>query len=346
MANRQESSLLRRVVAVARDLFQAHDLKSVVEMVGTGAADLLGADEVLLVAKLFGQDYVTEFDRDGRPTPARPSKPLYRKSIEALDSGTPLIGDAQDECLLGFAFPAGQPVGILSALWHSKDRLACVTTQAVVLRYLGELAGAALGNVTYRQALEEQQSSQTEELKAATVERAREADRRDEIDREKDRLAVTDVLTGMLNRRGFFLQAEQGFKTARRQGIASTVIFVDIDGLKLVNDTLGHDVGDRLIEASARILRQSFRDSDVVGRLGGDEFAAYTLDSDQPETILSRISTNVERFHRASSVPYRISFSTGIVRCDPHSDKCLNDYLCLADRRMYEQKRERKPRHH
>ena len=154
------------------------------------------------------------------------------------------------------------------------------------------------------------------------------------------RISVTDVMTGLLNRRGFFLHAERSFKVARRQGIPSALIFADVDGLKAVNDELGHDAGDRFIQDSARILQDSFRDSDVVARLGGDEFAAFTLGSTQPQVILARIQENIEAL-RQSSLPYQISFSTGIVQCDPSSDLTLSDYLALADKQMYEQKKGR-----
>jgi diguanylate cyclase (GGDEF)-like protein len=161
------------------------------------------------------------------------------------------------------------------------------------------------------------------------------------VEEEIHRISVTDVLTGLLNRRGFFLHAERSFKVARRQGIPSALIFADIDGLKAVNDELGHDAGDRFIQDSARILQDSFRDSDVVARLGGDEFAAFTLGSTQPQVILARIQENIEGLRRHSSSPYQISFSTGIVQCDSSSDLALSDYLALADKRMYEQKKGR-----
>ena len=148
-------------------------------------------------------------------------------------------------------------------------------------------------------------------------------------------------MTGMLNRRGFFLHAEQSFKVARRQGIPSLLVFADIDGLKAVNDGFGHDAGDRLIQDGARIFQNSFRDSDVVARLGGDEFAAFTLDSAQPEIILAPYPGQHKKHEQSSSVPYRLSFSTGIAQCDPSSDLTLSDYLSLADKQMYAKKQGR-----
>jgi diguanylate cyclase (GGDEF)-like protein len=121
------------------------------------------------------------------------------------------------------------------------------------------------------------------------------------------------------------------YAASRAIPIPSALIFADIDGLKAVNDELGHDAGNRFIQDSARILQDSFRDSDVVARLGGDEFAAFTLGSTQPQVILARIQENIEALRPYSSLPYQISFSTEIVQCDPSSDLTLSDRLgCRA----------------
>lgn len=343
---------LRRLLVLARDLLQVHDLKSVLELVGPTLQELLTPDEALLLVSLGGQEYVTAFNRRGLLEPADHKGTLYLNVVEALADGKPLVipdvaGSAepttgsQPVSLLAIPFPPVKPIGVLSALWHRRQNDERLTDYVALLRHLSELTGAALGNVKFGLALEEEVSTREEEAETAGRQHVRELQRRDDIEREKERIAVTDVLTGMLNRRGFFLQAEQGFRLARRQGMVSAVIFADIDGLKTVNDELGHDVGDHLIQAGARILRDSFRDSDIVARLGGDEFAAFTLDSGQPETILARIRENIDRFHRRSSIPYRVSFSTGIVQCDPSSDLTLADYLALADKRMYEEKKGR-----
>ena len=346
----------RRLLALARDLMQAPDLKSVLELIGPAFQDLLLPDEALLVVKLGEQEYVTSFDRRGLLLSADRDGVLYRSASQALADEIPLVLPGLDEraptrssgyighgtaCLLAIPFPPVQPIGVLSALWHRKGNAELLATQASILRHLSELTGAALGNIDAKLILEERISDRAEEAKAANREYAKELQRREAVEREKDRIAVTDVLTGMLNRRGFFLHAEQGFKLARRQAVPSAVIFADIDNLKAVNDKLGHDVGDHLIQAGARILQNSFRDSDIVARLGGDEFAAFTLDSGQPEAILARVQENIDQFHRRSSIPYRVSFSIGIVQCDPSSALGLSDYLDLADQQMYEQKKGR-----
>lgn len=347
---------LRRLLILARDLLQVHDLKSVLELVGPTLREISTPDDALLLVMLGDEEYVTAFDTRGLLQPADQESVLYKRARQALSDEVPQILQApsidqeaeRDGCdphrrggLLAIPFPPVRPIGVL-AVWLRDGNPDLLATQASILRYLSELAGAALGNVDYQLALEEQVSARTAEVRAVTREHVKELQRRDDIDREKDRIAVTDVMTGMLNRRGFFLHAERAFKVARRQGTAGIVIFADIDDLKSVNDQLGHDIGDRLIQAGAQILRQSFRDSDVVARLGGDEFAAFALDSGQPEAILARVEENIDLFHRQASTPYKVSFSIGIVPCEPSSELTLTDYLSLADKKMYEHKKGRR----
>jgi diguanylate cyclase (GGDEF)-like protein len=350
------AAIPRRLLTLARDLLQAPDATSVLALAGPAIQELLIADGALLLVALGGQEYITEFDRRGFIQPARKETALCQYARQALDNQTPLLlpdlaadsnvrvnGLSVDgtASLLAFPFPPIKPLGVLAAFWCRKGHQDQLAKQISTLRYIGELTGAALGNVAFRQVLEERIVAGTEEIAEGVLQHAKELRRRDMVEEEIHRISVTDVMTGLLNRRGFFLHAERSFKVARRQGIPSALIFADIDGLKAVNDELGHDAGDRFIQDSARILQDSFRDSDVVARLGGDEFAAFTLGSTQPQVILARIQQNIEGFCRHSSSPYQISFSTGIVRCDPSSDLALSDYLALADKQMYEQKKGR-----
>lgn len=346
----------RRLLVLARDLLQAHDLKSILDLVGPALQELLGADWALLFAHLEGQELVTAFDRHGSVQPAKPDSLLYRQARQAMQAQTPvLLPHVETDptiaagsvpavgvvSLVALPFPPIEAVGVLAALWRQPMAPAEQAQQLAVLRYLGELTGAALGNLDVRLTLEAQVAACSEVIARAAREYAQELQRRDRREAEFRRLSTIDVLTGLLNRRGFFLHAEQSFKVAQRQGLPSALVFADIDGLKGVNDGLGHDAGDRLIQDSAWIVRHSVRDSDVVARYGGDEFAAFTLDSAQPATILARIQENIDDFRRHSPRPYRVSFSTGIVKCNPAADLSLADYLASADKEMYIQKRGR-----
>lgn len=351
------AATLRRLLALARDLLQAPDPRSVLELAGPAIQELLAADGALLLVSPGGHEYITEFDRSGSMQPAREETALYRHARLAMANQTPILlpdvaadprlranglpADETTMSLLAYPFPPIMPIGVLAAFWCRKGRQHQLAKQISTLRYIGELTGAALGNIAFRQVLEGQVMAGTKEIAEAAQEHEKELRRRDHLEEEIHRISVTDVLTGMLNRRGFFLHAERSFRVARRQRIPSALIFADIDGLKAVNDRLGHDAGDRLIQDGARILQDSFRDSDVVARLGGDEFAAFTLGSTEPQVILARIEENIEGLRRRSSLPYHISFSTGIVQCDPSSDLTLSDYLSLADKQMYDQKKGR-----
>lgn len=342
-----------RLLVLARDLLQAADLKSVLELIGRAFQDLLAADEALLLMDLAGQELDTSFDHSGFFQPPRRDGALYHQARQSMAQQTPillphmaaipvapanLLGEGGSESLLAFPFPPLEARGVLAARWNREFEHTEVVEHMLILRHLGELTGAALGNVDLRLMLEAQVAAANEQIVLAAREHAQELQRRDRFEEEIRRLSDTDVLTGMLNRRGFFKYAEQSYKLAQRQGLTGALLFADIDGLKTVNDQLGHEAGDRLIQDSAWILRNSFRDSDVIARFGGDEFAAFTLDTAQPEVILARVRGNVESFHRDTQRPYRVSFSTGVVTCDPDAELGLSDYLGLADKAMYAQK--------
>lgn len=353
------TATLMRLLALARDLLQAPDPRSVLKLAGPAIQELLAADGALLLLALGDQEYVTEFDRGGFMQPVREDTVLYRHARQAIENQETVFlpevtvdpnvpGDGLSargtKSLLAFPFPPIKPVGVLAVIWYRRARPQQLARQISTLRHIGELTAAALGNVGFRQVIEGRVAARTEEIAEAAREHAMELHRRDRVEEELHRISVTDVMTGMLNRRGFFQHAERSFKVAQRQGLPSALIYADLDELKSVNDGLGHDAGDRLIQDVGRILQESFRDSDVVARLGGDEFAAFTLDAAQPEVILARIQYNIEHFRQRSSLPYRISLCIGIVPCDPTSDLTLSDYLSLADKRMYEQKKARTKR--
>lgn len=339
MARRPNASTttLKRLLVLARDLLQAHDAESVMGLAGPAIQELLGTDGALLLAALGERQYVTEYDRRGSMRPAREDAALYRYARQAMDDRTPVLlpelgPNAQSRAcglplhgassLLAFPFPPIEPAGVLVALWYRRGHQQQLAEQISTLRRIGELIGAALGNVASRHSLERRLAARSEQLANTAREHAQE---------EMHRIAITDAMTGMLNRRGFFLHAERSFKVARRQAIPSALIFADVDGLKRINDGLGHDAGDRLIRDCGRILQESFRDSDVVARIGGDEFAAFTLEAAHPEVIVARIRTNIERFRERASPPYPISFRTGVVRCEPGSETSIADYLAQAN---------------
>jgi two-component system cell cycle response regulator len=153
-------------------------------------------------------------------------------------------------------------------------------------------------------------------------------------------LALTDELTGLHNRRGFFALAEQHLKFARRNREHALLFFADINGLKQINDRFGHSQGDTAIKRMTRVLERTFRDSDVVARLGGDEFAILANEANQNsrEDILRRLKENLHS-EGLRDPRYPLSLSVGVARFDPQNPMTVDEILNLADRAMYEAKR-------
>jgi diguanylate cyclase (GGDEF)-like protein len=159
---------------------------------------------------------------------------------------------------------------------------------------------------------------------------------------ELGNLALTDELTGLCNRRGFMAIAERQLKIGRRTGRGMLLFFLDIDGMKQVNDSFGHGEGDLTLKRTAKALKMTFRDSDVIARLGGDEFAVLAIEaSDNSEAaIRARLSEDLKSVS-AVETRYSINLSLGAVRINICSDASIGEWMARADQAMYEQKRRR-----
>ncbi|HYQ48691.1 MAG TPA: diguanylate cyclase [Thermodesulfovibrionales bacterium] len=161
--------------------------------------------------------------------------------------------------------------------------------------------------------------------------------------RQQERLrvmAVTDELTGLLNRRGFFSLAEQQMKMARRKNSRVYMVYIDIDNMKEINDRLGHQAGDAALTDAACMLKATFRDSDIIGRVGGDEFVVIPVESEETslEGITARLCKKLEHHNFTTQREYALSLSFGISYYDPADDDSLDNLLMRADKRMLEQK--------
>jgi diguanylate cyclase (GGDEF)-like protein len=151
--------------------------------------------------------------------------------------------------------------------------------------------------------------------------------------------AATDALTGILNRRGFMDAAERELARASRYDRPFVLAYVDVRGLKAVNDTEGHLMGDELIQAVAGLMKESARADDVVGRIGGDEFALLldeqTAEGAQP--VIRRIQSRVEERRAAMEIRVPWELTIGIAAF-PSDGTTLEELLGTADRRLYEQR--------
>lgn len=162
------------------------------------------------------------------------------------------------------------------------------------------------------------------------------------LERELRYLALTDDLTCLYNRRGFFAAATQQLKLARRNSQSLLLFFCDVDKLKTINDSYGHREGDLALVRAADVLEAAFRDSDILARLGGDEFAVLALDagSQNQEMILHRLEQGLKNSATDDSC-CELSLSVGVARFNPKCPVTLGELMAEADRSMYEQKRSR-----
>ena len=164
---------------------------------------------------------------------------------------------------------------------------------------------------------------------------------RKRMEEEIRELSLRDALTGLYNRRGFFTVAEQKIKEAVRERKRLHLIYIDLNGLKAINDTLGHTEGDRALADAARVLRGTFRESDILARVGGDEFVIVSPETAESgeQACRARLFGNLEAFNRDEPRPYTLSMSWGATAYDPAAPRPLDDLMAEADERMYEHKR-------
>ncbi|HEV8547965.1 MAG TPA: diguanylate cyclase [Polyangiaceae bacterium] len=182
---------------------------------------------------------------------------------------------------------------------------------------------SAARDVTHRRKLEQRLADQAEELR---------------------NLSLRDGLTGLYNRRGFLELSAQVVRVAERERHRLALLFVDLDGLKRINDELGHGHGDRAIAEAAELLRATCRATDLVARLGGDEFVvlAGNLDGDSVEILKARLDRALAHANERPGREYSVSFSLGVATFDPQAPVAIEALLAEADRRMYQAKAHRK----
>jgi diguanylate cyclase (GGDEF)-like protein len=153
-------------------------------------------------------------------------------------------------------------------------------------------------------------------------------------------LSFNDDLTGLYNRRGFLTLTQHQIKLACRTGKFFLVAFIDLDGLKQINDTFGHQEGNHALVETANILRDSFRQCDILARIGGDEFAVFVADAtqDNGDIVKQRVQQKLELCNTDPSRRYQLSFSVGVVPANGSNGCDIEQILVQADAAMYEQK--------
>jgi diguanylate cyclase (GGDEF)-like protein len=280
--------------------------------------------------------YIALYD----PATGMISFPYY---VDQHDEKPP--GATELEGLTGYVIRSGQP---LLATREVFDRLVkegeieSVGTQGetwmgVPLKAEGRTIGV-MAMQSYEQGIEFSQADLNllefvSTQVAQSIERKRMAE-------EIRSLSLTDELTGLHNRRGFSLLAEHEVKLARRMKRKMLLIFCDLDGLKMINDGLGHAEGDLALKEVSTILRGSMRGTDILARLGGDEFVVLAVDAsmESAEIATNRIQAALEKRNEQTDRSYPLSLSMGVACFDPETPCALSELIAQADGLMYQQK--------
>ncbi|MDG9924315.1 MULTISPECIES: EAL domain-containing protein [unclassified Pseudomonas] len=153
--------------------------------------------------------------------------------------------------------------------------------------------------------------------------------------------AVTDALTGLYNRRGFHQALDTALSRVDRSGKRMAVLYLDLDGFKRINDSLGHDAGDQILRKVAEQLKHCLRPYDIVARMGGDEFTALLDTLDHPEDaarVAEKLIELISVRHQLDGVEVTLGASIGIA-CFPECGQTVDGLLRSADMAMYEAKR-------
>lgn len=329
---------MERLVEAVQQLSLARDLARVQEVVRSAARDLTGCDGASFVLRDGDQCFYADESAIA---------PLWKGSrfpIESCISGwsmlhgeTTIIPDiyADDripheayrptfvKSLVMVPIRTVDPIGAIGNYWAAPH--TATADEVRLLQALADSASIAMENIAVHDDLENRVRQRTADLERAN--------------REIEQLSITDDLTGVLNRRGFGQKAAGVVDQARQHGLTLVVIYLDVDGLKLVNDVHGHEQGNGRIAAVAGVLRSTVRSDDVVARMGGDEFCVVAaVPPGEVDALHGRVLDRFDEYNRGRSLDERVSVSVGVAAATG-DEVDLDRLIASADLEMYAVKR-------
>ena len=158
-------------------------------------------------------------------------------------------------------------------------------------------------------------------------------------------ISITDEMTGLLNRRGFISLSQKTLEVAQATSQTGMILYGDMDGLKKINDTYGHNAGDIAIKAESEILKKQFRSVDIIGRMGGDEFAitASGMTDEKYKKIRKQIIDDCKEWNKTSGEKFQFSISIGAATFSSETKNYnIKNLLDIADAQLYEEKKSKK----
>lgn len=336
---REGSTQLRKDLTELRALSAAtgvspSEVASLQALANTRLSILQSTQLLAPVSDLTNHSQLIQLMTDGRETMGRIRELVDTEEAEAdrLLSARQASLDASRQLsfLIGIV---GMPLGLFASLL-----MVLLFTQRLVnrIRRTEDLArmleeGMPLGEA----------STSDDELGRLDQVLVRSGTRVVELQDELRRMGTADSLTRLMNRRGFLPTAEHHLEMAKRTYMPTALMFLDLDGLKRVNDSLGHAAGDGMITEAAYVMRQTFRASDLIARMGGDEFCVlFTTESEATaNAAVMRLQEAVLQANAQEGRPFELSFSTGVAMFDPEQPCSLDQLMATADERMYVNKR-------
>jgi diguanylate cyclase (GGDEF)-like protein/PAS domain S-box-containing protein len=239
----------------------------------------------------------------------------------------------------------GRVLSISSSVMRNKS--GQITAIVCLARDISERKRAEREVQALNADLEQRIRERTAQLEAANLELQKEITERKRAEAELQHLAFHDVLTGLPNRALFMQHLEQALHRAHRHGTAVALMFFDLDNFKIINDSLGHLIGDRLLVAVTERVRTCVREQDTVARFGGDEFTIVLEDCNSPSDaihVAERIASQLEASFTFDGHDVFTSASLGItLSAEPHAQ--ADDLLREADVAMYRAKEKGKARY-
>lgn len=330
---------MERLMRAVQELSLARELEQVQQIVRTTAREVVGSDGATFVLRDDDQCFYADEDA---------IEPLWKGSrfpLSSCISGWAMINKQSaviEDIYLDDRIPheayrptfvkslamvpirSLDPIGAIGNYW-ANGHLA-TEEELRLLQALADATSIAMENVAVYSELERRVVDRTADLEQANA--------------EIRKLSNTDPLTGLLNRRGFFAAADARLEESVAAGLECHLAFIDLDGLKGVNDTHGHLTGDDMIVQVAAALRSIVREEDLLARLGGDEFCALVV---QPAAgavdLAARLLARFDQRNADDQLSYRLAASIGTATSSELAEPTTIELMLLADERMYENKR-------
>jgi len=237
------------------------------------------------------------------------------------------------------------PVIFISALDRTEDKVKAFTyggVDYITKPFQVEEVLARVNTHLTLYSLQQQFLTANLQLKKTNERLQAEIEKRIQIEVILQKYATTDALTNLLNRRHFFNLAEKELARAKRYQLHFSLLLIDIDNFKTVNDNLGHLIGDHILQVVAECIRQNSREVDIQGRYGGDEFVVLLPETDQSyaRAITKRLFKIIPaQLEKLEEIDFPVTLSIGIANFSGESEMTIDTLFDRADQALYQAKK-------